>query len=96
MTSLPHASGTPHGQPDLQPASRSGSRHKDAFPPPPKSVRIWEVHAQSQDDAQGDARQAISSPVSSQSAKASVQVWVFLFLVGLVVIAAWLFVFPRK
>lgn len=112
MTSLPHASGWPHRQPQIppdgklasQPASLSGSRQKDSFPPPPKSVRFWQVQAQSQDEPDPTVAspaevqplsQPVSQPVLNPDARNQGRTklgWVFLFLAGFLGLAAWLFV----
>lgn len=90
MTSPPHASGPPQSQP----ASRSGSRHKDSFPPPPKSVRIWEVQAHGQDDTPPAPASPDQTPTDNRScSKCTLNRtgWVLLFLAALVVLAACLF-----
>jgi hypothetical protein len=93
MTSLPHASGLPQRQPN----SHSGSRrHKDAFPPPPKTVRIWQVQAQSQEPSPEETPPAENQPVSGQRTEPGMNLWVLLFLAGLIGLAAWLFVFQFK
>jgi hypothetical protein len=93
MTSLPHASGLPQ----RQPTSRSGSRRRaDAFPPPPKTVRIWQVQAQGPAQCPDAPSLAEIPPASSQQASGSRAFWVLLFLSGVLALTAWLFVFQFK
>lgn len=101
MTSLPHASGLPQRQPNSHSGSHSGSRRrKDAFPPPPKTVRIWQVQAQSQEPSSEETPPAENQPASGQQTQPGMNLWVVLFLAGLiglaVGLAAWLFVFQFK
>jgi len=97
MTSLPHASGLPQRQPNSPSGSHSGSRrHKDAFPPPPKTVRIWQVQAQSQEPSPEEPPPAENQPASGHKTQPGMNLWVLLFLAGLLGLAAWLFVFQFK
>lgn len=93
MTSLPHASGLPH----RQPPSHSGSRRrKDTFPPPPKTVRIWQVHPQSPEPSPETTQSAKELLASGRQTEPGMSLWVLLFLAGLVGLAAWLFVLQFK
>ena len=88
MTSFPHASGLPQ----RQPGSRSGLRRKGAFPPPPKSVRIWQVQTPRDDQLEP----LVPSPEQVQPATSSptfsTLVWALLALAGVLGFAVWLFV----
>lgn len=97
MTSLPHASGWPHrrphgppeGQASSQPASHSNSRRKDVFPPPPKSVRIWQVQTPTEDQPEPTPPPPTPAQPLGPCSRLRTLGWVLLFLAGVLALAAW-------
>jgi hypothetical protein len=107
MSSLPHASSTSlpgvHGAGAQHSHSRRRVSRRGAFPPPPKSVRIWQVQASQQAPSEDEPEPVLNSraPVSPASpmriwAKYAVPVWIMLTLSGILGLATWLFVFQLK
>jgi hypothetical protein len=100
MTSLPHASGWPHRQPRLEPevqpgspsSSRSSSHRKGAFPPAPKSVRMWEVPSQSPDAPHQSAPPTPTGRPSVRLSKRAIWTAGALLAAAAAALIAWLFV----
>lgn len=86
------------GQRDSRPKSRIVSR-RGAFPPPPKSVRVWQVSATIDDQAESEASSP-SQPAPVQPAgpfkKFFANFWLRVVLAGIIAISAWLFVSQLK
>lgn len=88
MTSFPHASGLPQ----RQPASQSGSRRKDAFPPPPKSVRTWLVQAHGEDQPERTESLPALNQSQDRYPKVNMWGWILLSVAVFIGLAVWLFV----